>query len=123
KRLGSSSVFMGSFVPRRFRSRLAANRKLREGQAGVASKWQVGGLRYRRKLGVFLDPARRIDGILWPMCRVCRTPEQEHFRSINVQWIGQSAFLAVAAVPRINNLRAVNMLDSSTPAASTKYSR
>jgi hypothetical protein len=33
--------------------------------------------------------------------------------------MGNGAFLAVVAVPRINNLRAVNTLNSSTPAAST----
>jgi hypothetical protein len=33
--------------------------------------------------------------------------------------LGNGAFLAVLAVPRINNLLAINTLNSSTPAAST----
>jgi hypothetical protein len=37
----------------------------------------------------------------------------------NINGMGNGAFLAVVTVPRINNLRAVNMVISSTPAAST----
>jgi hypothetical protein len=48
--------------------------------------------------------------------------EREYFRTIDVQWIGQWAFLALVALPRINNLRAVNIVISSTPAASTDIS-
>src|ERR1700734_197161 len=42
--------------------------------------------------------------------------DSKRFRTINVQWIGQCAFLPLVAVPRINNLRVLNTLDSSTPA-------
>jgi len=34
---------------------------------------------------------------------------------------GNGAFLAVVAVPRINNLRVINTLNSSTPAASNIF--
>ena len=44
--------------------------------------------------------------------------EREYFRTINVQWIGNGAFLAVVAVPRINKLRVINIVISSTPVAS-----
>jgi|GEM_PF-4560234 len=48
---------------------------------------------------------------------------EKHFRTINVQWIGQWSLLAVVAFHRINNLRVINIVISSTPAAFTKYSR
>src|SRR3981081_4067979 len=41
---------------------------------------------------------------------------EKHFRTINVQWIGQWGLLAVVAFHRINNLRVVNIVISSTPA-------
>jgi hypothetical protein len=47
---------------------------------------------------------------------------KEHFRTINVQWIGQWGVWALVAVQRINKLRAVNTLNRSTPAASTTIS-
>jgi hypothetical protein len=71
----------------------------------------------------FVDPAQRIYVILSPLCGLCGTPGREYFRTINVQWIGQwGAFLAVVAVPRINKLRVINTLNSSTAAASTNIS-
>jgi hypothetical protein len=54
-------------------------------QAGVAKKWQVGGLRAECFSQFSLSN-------LWDTIvamRVCGTPERVHFRTINVQWIGQ----------------------------------
>ena len=53
---------------------------------------------------------------------VCQTLERKRFRTINVQWIGQSGLFSRVAVPGINNFRAVNVVISSTPAASTTTS-
>jgi hypothetical protein len=57
-------------------------------------------------------------------CGVRGTPEQKAF-SYNKRTMdsGNGALLAVVAVPRINNLRPINALDSSTPAASTNYKK
>ena len=44
---------------------------------------------------------------------------EKHFRTITYNGSGNGAFLAVVAVPRINKLRVINTLNSSTPAAST----
>jgi hypothetical protein len=67
----------------------------------------------------FPNPSRRIYGIFWFDMWVCGTPKRKHFRTMNVQWIGKWTFLAVVAVPGINNSRAVNTPDSSTPVAFT----
>jgi hypothetical protein len=48
-----------------------------------------------------------------------RVEARKDFRTITYNGIGNGAFLAVVAIPRINNLRIINALDSSTPAAST----
>jgi hypothetical protein len=56
------------------------------------------------------------------LCGVKVSLERMHFRTINVQWIGQWGFLAVVAVPGINNLHTLNTVISSTPAASTNIS-
>ena len=71
---------------------------------------------------LLLDPSQRIYGILRSHRVSVGLQSEKHFRTINVQWIGNEAFLAVVAVRGINNLRAVNTLDSSTPAASTTIS-
>ena len=65
----------------------------------------------------FLDLSRRIHGILWSLARVRETPERKAF-SYNKRTMDRA--MGVVAVPRINNLRAVNTLNSPTPAASTK---
>jgi hypothetical protein len=44
---------------------------------------------------------------------------EKHFRTIDTRGLGNGAFLAVVAVPRINKLRVINALNASTPAAST----
>ena len=48
--------------------------------------------------------------------------QQKQFRTINVHGSANGAFLAVVAVPRINKLRIINTLNSSTPVASTTIS-
>ena len=53
------------------------------------------------------------------LCGVKVSLERKHFRTINVQRCGNWAVVAVVALPGINNLRAVNTVISSTPAAST----
>jgi hypothetical protein len=54
---------------------------------------------------------------------VCGTPEQKIF-SYNKRTMDRAngAFLAVVAVQRINKLRVINTLNSSTPVASTNIS-
>jgi hypothetical protein len=72
-----------------------------------------GDLRYRRKLGSFLDPFRLVHGYCERYgVSVCGTPERKkHFRTINVQWIGQWGLLDAVALPRINKLRVINTLN------------
>jgi hypothetical protein len=65
----------------------------------------------------FLDPARRIYGIPWSPSGSAELRSEKHFRAVNVQWIGQWAFLALVAFSRINKLRVINTLNRSTPAA------
>jgi len=43
------------------------------------------------------DTVNRFLCVLW-------TPNEKHFRTINVQWLGNGAFLAVVAGPRISNV-------------------
>lgn len=87
-------------------------------QEGVARKWGVGGIR----AGYFsqFSPANLWDtlGTVWGLpnsrARVFSYNKRTTDRAMG-------AFLAVVTVPRINNLRVLNTLDSSTPVASTSY--
>jgi len=71
---------------------------------------------------LFPDPSQRVYGHCHRYVVSMALPSKKHFRTINVQSIGNGAFLAVVAVPRISNLRAVKAPDSSTPVASTGIS-
>jgi hypothetical protein len=70
-------------------------------------------------LAVYSNSDRRINVILGPLCGVCRTLEREHFRTINVQWIGQWSLFSRCGISWNQYLRAVNTANSPTPAAST----
>jgi hypothetical protein len=58
-------------------------------------------------------------GLLWALCGVCRTQSKSIFVQSTYSGSGNGAFLAVVAIPRINNLRVIHTPNSSTPAAST----
>ncbi len=65
--------------------RMTGKPEITKERAGVAKKWQVGGLRAECLSQFSLSN-------LWDTIvamSVCGTPEREHFRTINVQWIGQ----------------------------------
>jgi len=70
----------------------------------------------------FLHPPQQIYGVLGSLCGSAGLQSEKHFRTINVQWIGQWGLLAVLAIPRINNLRVINTPNSSTPVASKDIS-
>jgi len=70
---------------------------------------------------LFLDRSRRIYGTLGSLLGVRGIQSEKYFRTMNVEWIGRWVLFAVVAIPEINNLHAGNTPDSSTPAASTKY--
>src|ERR1700730_15534993 len=96
-----------------------ANRKSRDSKRADRRNGKVVHLRYRRRLGDFSRsiPANLSDTLVAMWVSVGPKSEK-HSRTINVECIGQWAFLAVVAVPRIHNLRAVNTLIGSTPATS-----
>src|SRR5258708_38828571 len=65
-------------------------------------------------------------GNLWaPVIAMCCPTDSERkafsYNKRTMDW-AMGPFVAVVAIPRINNLRAVNTLISSTPAASTTIS-
>ena len=43
----------------------------------------------QQRLALFLDPSRRIYGILWSLCVSLGLQSEKRFRTINVPWIGQ----------------------------------
>ncbi len=76
------TVILSSF---RHSGRITGKPEITREQAGVARKWQVGGLRAECFSQFSLSNLWDTVGI------VCGLPdsEREHFRTINVQWIGQ----------------------------------
>ena len=70
----------------------------------------------------FIDPARQIYGIVLPPRDQAELRGKSIFVQETYNGLGNGAFLAVVADPRISNLRVVNTLISSTPAASTNLS-
>jgi hypothetical protein len=68
----------------------------------------------------FFDPSLRIYAILWPPCGVCWTLERKVFsyNKRTMDW-AMGPFSPLWHFLGINNLRAVNIVISSTPVAST----
>jgi hypothetical protein len=84
------------------------------GLTKILERWRV---RQRRKCVFSLHPDESIGYCGQHV--LCRgTPKRKAF-SYNKRTMDRAMSLAVVAVPRINNLRAVNTLNSPTPAAST----
>ena len=67
----------------------------------------------------FFDPSLRIHATLWhPFVVSAGLQSENHFRTINVQWIEQWGLFSRCGISQNQCLRVVNTVISSTPAAS-----
>jgi hypothetical protein len=87
------------------------NPEITRERAGITRKWQVG----HQRAECFFQSTWRIYGILWG----CVGSAGLRAKVFSYNGSSNGALLAVVAVPKINKLRVINTLNSSTPAAST----